>query len=117
MENNPKAGSNNFYCTLKDADEPLWSECETHTILSAVSELLNLKVEFNMMVNCYDRMVAILKKILPKDEKLVGSFYTSKKMMKELDMGYEKMDACRNDGILFYKKDQLKSSCDVYGQS
>ena len=73
----------------------------------------NMMVEFNMMVNCYDRMIAIIKKILPKDEKLVGSFYASKKMVKGLGMGYEKIDACHNGCMLFYKEDQLKSSCSV----
>ena len=105
--------SDNFFCMLKDVDEPLWPGCETHTILSAVSELLNLKAEFNMTISCYDKMVAIIKKMLPKEEKLVGSYYTSKKMIKGLGMGYEKIDACRNDCMLFYKDDQLKSSCDV----
>ena len=113
MEDDPEAGSSNFYHMLMNH----YGRDVKHTVVLAMSELLNLKVEFNMTVNYYDRMVTIIKKMPPKDEKLVGSFYTSKKMMKELDMGYEKMDACRNDGILFYKKDQLKSSCDVYGQS
>ena len=86
-------------------------------ILSIVSELLNLKANFNMMVNYFDRMVAIIKKILSKDEKLVRNFYASKKMMKELGMGYEKIDACRNNCLIFYKEDQLKSSYDVYSES
>ena len=102
---------------LKFADEPLWSGCETHTVLLAVSELLNLKVKFNMTVNCYDRIVAIIKKMLPKNEKLIGSFYASKKMMKGLDMRYEKIGVYRNDYKFFYKEDQLKCSCDVCGES
>ena len=88
-----KPESDNFFCMLKDADEPLWPSYETHTILSVVSELLNLKKEFNMTVGCYDRMVAIIKKILPKEEKLVGIFYASKKMVNGLGMRYEKFDA------------------------
>ena len=80
-------------------------------------ELLNLKVQFNMTVNYYNRMIAIIKKMLSNDEKFVESFYASKKMVKELSMGYEKIDACRNDYILFYKEDQLKSSCDVYSEN
>ena len=32
-----------------------------------------------MTVNYYDRIIAIIKKILPKDKKLIGSFYTFKK--------------------------------------
>ena len=98
--------SDNIFHMLKDADEPLWLDCETHTILSTVSELLNLKVEFNMTVGCHDRMVAIIKKMLLKEKKLVESFYALKKMVKGLGMGYEKIDACRNDYMLFYKDDQ-----------
>ena len=98
---NLEPDSDNFFRMLKDVDEPLWPGCETHTILSTMLELLYLKVEFNMTVSCYDRMVAIIKKILPKEEKLVHSFYTSKKMVKGLGMGYEKIDACLNDCMLF----------------
>ena len=70
-----------------------------------------------MMVNCYDRIIQIIKKILLKDEKFIENFYASKKMMKGLGMGYEKIDACRNICMLFYKNDQLKSSCDICGES
>ena len=57
MKDDPKVGSDNLYRMLKDADEPPWSGCETHTILSAVIELLNLKVEFNITVNYYNMIV------------------------------------------------------------
>ena len=106
MKDAPEAGNDNLYHTLKDADELLWPEYETHTVLSIVLDLLNLKVKFNMIVNYYDRIVAIIKKLLSKDEKLVESFYASKKMMKGLGMGYEKIDACHNGCMLFYKEDQ-----------
>ena len=105
VEDDPEADSDNFYHMLIDADEPLQPRCETYTVLSIMSESLNLKVEFNMTVNCYNKMVAIIKKIPSKDEKLVRSFYSSKKMMEGLGMRYEKIDACRNDCMLFYKED------------
>ena len=79
MRDDPEADSDDFYRMLKNADEPLCSGCETHTILSTILELLNLKAKFNMTVNCYDRMIAIIRKMLPKNVKLVGSFYTLKK--------------------------------------
>ena len=40
-----------------------------------------------------------------------------KKMVKGLGMGYEKIDVCHNDCMLFDKDDQLKSSCDICGES
>ena len=117
MEDDPETDSDDFYHMLRDANELLWSGCETHIVLSAVSELLNLKAKFNMTVNRYDRMIAIIKKILPKDKKLIESFYSSKKIKKRLGIGSEKIDAYHNDCIFFYKEDQLKSSYDVYGES
>ena len=47
MEDDLETDNDDFYCILKDADELLWSECETHTVLLVVSELLNLRAEFN----------------------------------------------------------------------
>ena len=57
MSDDLEPNSDNFFCMLKDGDEPLWPGYETHTILLAISKLLNLKAEFNMIVSCYDRMV------------------------------------------------------------
>lgn len=45
----------------------------------------------------------------PKEKKLVGNFDALKKLVKGLDMGYEKIDACDNNYMLFYKDDQLKN--------
>ena len=59
MSDDLEPDSDNFFCMLKDADESLWSGYETHTILSTMSKLLNLKIEFNMIFSCYDRMIAI----------------------------------------------------------
>ena len=109
MSDDLEQDSDNFFRMLKDTDEQLWSDCETHTILSAMSKSLNLKAKFNMIVICYHRIVKIIKKMLSKEEKLVKSFYASKKMVKGLGMGYEKIDTYRNDCMLFYKDDQLKS--------
>ena len=55
--------------------------------------------------------------MLLKDEKLVGSFYASKKMMKGLSMGYEKIYADCNDCMIFYNENQLKSTCDICGEN
>ena len=75
IQDDPEAGRGNFYHKMKYANKLLWSGCETHIVLSAISKLLNLKAEFNIIVNYYDTMVAIIKKMSPKDKKLVGSFY------------------------------------------
>ena len=62
MENDLEADNDDFYRMLRDTDKPLWLGWETYIVLSTVSELLNLKIEFIMIVNYYDKMVAIVKK-------------------------------------------------------
>ncbi|KAF7802611.1 hypothetical protein G2W53_041722 [Senna tora] len=61
MEEDPNPSASKFYQLLEDADEPLWDGCYNHTKLSAVSQLLNLKSEFNMSQSCFDRMLVIIK--------------------------------------------------------
>ncbi|KAK2360765.1 hypothetical protein QL285_085995 [Trifolium repens] len=51
LEEDPNPSASKFYTLLRDADEPLWVGCHKHTKLSAVTQLLNLKSEFNMMCN------------------------------------------------------------------
>jgi L-fucose mutarotase/ribose pyranase (RbsD/FucU family) len=47
-EESPNDAASRFYDLLRDADEPLWNGCESHTILSAVLQLMKLKSEYNL---------------------------------------------------------------------
>ncbi|XP_016168221.1 uncharacterized protein LOC107610730 [Arachis ipaensis] len=55
-------------------------------------------------------MVAIIKSMLPESEKLPEDFYRSKTMIQELGLGYEKIDACSNHYMLYYKETSDKTS-------
>ncbi|EOY09573.1 Uncharacterized protein TCM_024990 [Theobroma cacao] len=63
---NPNASS--FYSLLSNAKEPLWSGCTKHTTLSAVSQLLNVKLKYNLSESCFVRLLEIIKNMLPSDE-------------------------------------------------
>ena len=116
-EEAPNETAARFYNLVRDADEPLWDGCENHTRLSAVLQLMNIKSEFNMSVNCFDRLLVAIKSMLPKDEKLPESFYRAKKMVNELGLNYVKIDACPNHCMLYYKDNEDKASCDICGHS
>nr|KYP67982.1 hypothetical protein KK1_021599 [Cajanus cajan] len=49
MEEDPNPSASKFYNLLRDVDEQLWDGCKKHTKLSAVTQLINLKSEFNFM--------------------------------------------------------------------
>ena len=115
MEELPNKTAERFYQLLKDADEPLWDGCQNHSRLSAVSQLLNLKSEFHISEICFDRLLLIIKSMLPQDEKLPENFYRAKKMVNELGLQYEKIDACPNHCMLYYKEDKHKVACSMCG--
>jgi len=115
IEEPPNEEASKFFKILQDADEPLYQGCTSHSRLSAMSQLLNCKSEFNMSEACYDRLMSIMKSFLPEGEKLEPNFYRTKKMMKNLGLGYEKIDACENNCILYYKKTADLTSCPACG--
>jgi hypothetical protein len=111
LEEDPNPSASKIYSLLRDANEPLWDGCLKHSKLSAVTQLLNLKSEFNMSERCYDRMVVIIKSMLPESEKLAENFYRSKKMLAELVLRYEKIDSCPNHCMLYDRENKDPNVC------
>ncbi|RDX90767.1 hypothetical protein CR513_27340, partial [Mucuna pruriens] len=61
VEEDPNLLALKFYNLLSDGDESLWDGCKKHTKFLVITQILNLKSEFNISVNCYNRMIAIIK--------------------------------------------------------
>jgi len=114
-EHQPNPAAQKFFTLLKDADEPLWKGCKKHSRLSAVSQLLNLKSEFNVSQAFYDRLMSTIKSMIPEDEKLPRNLYETKKMMTKLGLGYVKIDVCINNCMLYYKEHNHKMKCTICG--
>jgi len=93
-EEPPNQNAQEFFEMLKAAEEPLFDGCRTHSPLSAVCRLLNIKSESNMSDNCYNQILLFLKELLPEDAKLHVDYYRTKQMVAKLGLGYEKIDVC-----------------------
>ena len=52
-----------------------------------------------------------MKSVLPKDNKLPGSFYEAKKYTKKLGMRLEKIHVCPRECMLFYKEHSHLNAC------
>ncbi|XP_030963614.1 uncharacterized protein LOC115984741 [Quercus lobata] len=91
----PNQDAQRFYSLLKDADQHLYEGCKNFSKLSAI----------------------ILKDMLPLDAKLPKDTYEAKKIIKDLGLGYEKIDACINDCMLFWKENANDEECKVYHTS
>ncbi|XP_017972836.1 PREDICTED: uncharacterized protein LOC108661342 [Theobroma cacao] len=115
VEEDPNPNASSFYSLLSNVEEPLWVGCTKHTTLSAVSQLLNVKAEYNLSESCFDQLLEIIKNMLPSDENLLIDFYRMKKKVAKLGFGYIKIDACKNNCMLFYERLATFEHCQVCG--
>ena len=66
----------------------------------------------------FTMLLKILKEeLLPYGADLPNSYYEARKIIKELGLSYNKIDACTNDCMLYWKDDNCLQSCKVCGAS
>ena len=58
-------------------------------------------------------MLELLTKVLPKGNLVPKSTYEAKKILCDLGMSYEHIDACKNDYALFWKENKNLDKCPV----
>ncbi|KAL6210819.1 hypothetical protein ACLB2K_016051 [Fragaria x ananassa] len=110
--------SNEFLKFVKDGDKPLWPGNTKMTKLNAIIESFNLKAKHGMSDHCYSDMLMMIAMFLPEDNEIPGTVQEAKKSLAALGMGYEKIDACPNDCIL-YRGEELAEAkiCPTCGAS
>lgn len=94
-----------------DVEAPLYPGCTKHTRLLAATILLKYKVDNGLSNKSFTELLQMFKDILPLENSILDSMYSIKKLLKEFDLGYEKIDACINDCCLFRKE---KKDMDTY---
>ena len=60
-----------------------------------------LKAQFNLGRECYDAIMTIFGRFLPKGHVLPANLYQSDKILRALKMPYEKIHACEKGCALF----------------
>ncbi|KAL0416845.1 UNVERIFIED_CONTAM: hypothetical protein Slati_3516400, partial [Sesamum latifolium] len=83
----------------------LWNDC-TQTQLASVAELVNIKAEGHISKRIYDRISQWADHILPCDHIMPLDYYNTKKLIRDLGLPVENIDACRN-GYMLYLKDRI----------
>jgi Zn ribbon nucleic-acid-binding protein len=102
---------------LKKADKPL-QERTRHSKLSATVHLYNLKCLGGVSNTIFSAFLEFVNQLLPNDgEALPDNTYQAKKFLRDMGVGYEKIPACRNDCMLFWKDNKDLDSCIKCGQS
>ena len=111
MEETPNIDAHRFYEMLNQAQEPLWSGCETHSALSAALRMMSLKSDYNMPVECFNEMCQYMSEALPSENKAPTDFYRTKKMVSGLGMTSKIIDCCENGCMLYWNHDEHRREC------
>ncbi|KAL5550191.1 hypothetical protein UlMin_000367 [Ulmus minor] len=90
-----------FIKQLADAEKPLYSRCSTHTVLSTLVRLYNLKAKHGWSDNSFSELLSLLADVLPDPNEIPRSSYEAKKTLSSLGMDYKKIHTCPNDCILY----------------
>ena len=95
----------------EDAKCELYPSCTDYSILKFVIEILNVKVMTNLSNKGLNMMLELLTKVLPKGNLVSRLTYEVKKILRDLGMSYEHIDACKNDCALFWKENENIDKC------
>ena len=103
----------NFDKFKEDAKRELYPGCTDYSILKFVIEMLNVKVMINLSNKGLDMMLELLTKVLLKGNLVPRSTYEAKKILCDLGISYEHIDARKNDCALFWKENENLDKCSM----
>ena len=89
-----------FRYMMEAAAKPLHAHSEVSQ-LDAISRLMGLKSDVNMSREGFDKVLAVVGTLLPKDHMLPKTMYEAHKLLKALKMPYKQIHACPNGCVLF----------------
>ena len=101
-----------FNNLLGDLEEELYPGRKNFTSFQFLVKLMHVKVLNGWSNKSFDMLVQLLKDAFP-EASIPTSQYNAKKRLRDLGLGYEKIDACKYDCALFWKEHQNADKCPV----
>src|SRR5438128_2726701 len=95
------SGADDFYRLVDDASQELYPGCKTFSKLNFLVRLLHTKFLGGWSDKSFDTLLDLLREAFPEGAALPKNFYSAKKMVKSLALGYINIHVCENDCILF----------------
>ncbi|XP_004298273.1 PREDICTED: uncharacterized protein LOC101301486 [Fragaria vesca subsp. vesca] len=95
---------------VREVQTPLYPGSK-HTLLGTVMEQMTIKNKQGKTNACFDEDIALIKKVLPKCNSCPEKFDQVKRMLANLGLDHQKIDACVNNCILYYKDNKDEVEC------
>ncbi|ESR64861.1 hypothetical protein CICLE_v10010473mg, partial [Citrus x clementina] len=75
-------------------EQPLYPNCEKYSNLSFVVKLMHIKCINGWSNKSFNMLLELLKDVFPMCKTMPTSNYKAKKIVNDLGLHYEKIDAC-----------------------
>lgn len=111
MEEPPNPSAQKLYDMLQAANQEVWPGCESHSQLSVVARMLNIKAEHHLSERCFDDICQLMKEVLPDENLMTENFYSTKKLVQALGLPVEKIHCCTNGCMLYWAEDSELTNC------
>jgi hypothetical protein len=103
--------TSSFYRFWEDGLRELYPGCKKFTQIAFVLKMLHIKSFCNMSNKAFDMMIDLIKTALPDGETLPCSYREAIQFRRHLGFGYDKIHACKNGCVLFWKEHADKVAC------
>jgi len=100
-----------IYNLVRDARQEAYPGCKKFSKLSIIVRLLHIKNLYGWSDVSFSALLLLLKELLPENSSLPVTFQDCKYIIKELGCSYEKIHACPNYCILFWKEHENEDTC------
>ncbi|XP_073133532.1 uncharacterized protein [Henckelia pumila] len=108
----PNETAKNLYDMLMAAETEIWKgNSNGHSQLSVVARLLNMKADHRISERCYDDICQLISELLPGENCMTESFYSTKKLIRGLGLPIDKIDCCNNNCMIYWRDDSELQEC------
>ncbi|XP_043699968.1 uncharacterized protein LOC122650634 [Telopea speciosissima] len=108
--------SQKLHRLMQEAEKALYPKCNKFINRHSCC-IISHKVPMQWSDKSFSMLLDLLKKALPQGNTLPNSLYEAKKMVKDLGLSYNKIDACPNDCMLYWKDASNEKSYRICGAS
>jgi hypothetical protein len=112
----PPSEVQNFYSLLAASEEKVHDDTDV-TVLQTVTCLMAFKLKYIFLNYCYNDIIKLIIDLIPVKHSMMKELYQSKKIVYDLKMNYEEIDACEKNCVLFWNKYKDNTECQHCGKS
>jgi hypothetical protein len=113
----PNERAKTFYKLLTEAQRELYPGCKDATKVSFIVRIFQIKCMFGLSNNALEAISQLFSFLLPKGHCVLDTLEKVQKVVRDVGLDYQKIHACIDDCVLFWKEYADLDTCPTCGES